>query len=119
MSMIVTLSALIPTLFLPLMYFFQPSSILGNSLLIHIRQNGTINKGSNFSIPKLGSNVGTNLDIKNKFVKATLAFKKLQNLCRFREQLRIRIYNAFIPTILRYNLHTKLQLNTIDTYHRK
>ena len=40
-----------------------------------------------------------------------------------REQLRIRIYNAYVPPILRYNLHTtgltQLQLNILDTYHRK
>ena len=87
----------------------------------------TISKGSNFSIPKLGSNVRTDLDIKNKLIKATIAFKKLHSLWfrphLTREQLRIRIYNAYVPPILRYNLHTtgltQLQLNILDTYHRK
>ena len=57
--------------------------------------------------------------IKNKLIKAIIAFKKLHSF----EQLRIRIYNVFIPPILRYNLHTtdltQLQLSTLDTYHRK
>ena len=87
----------------------------------------TISKGSNFSIPKFGSNVRTDLDIKNKLIKATIAFKKLHSLWfrphLTREQLRIRIYNAYVPPILRYNLHTtgltQLQLNILDTYHRK
>ena len=87
----------------------------------------TISKGYNFSIPKLGSNVRTELDIKNNLIKATIAFKKLHSLWfrphLTREQLRIRIYNAYVPPILRYNLHTtgltQLQLNILDTYHRK
>ena len=86
----------------------------------------TIARGTNFSIPKLGSNVNTDLDIKAKLIKASIAFKKLYSIW-FRphltsEQLRIRLYNAFIPPILRYNLQTtgltQVQLSTLDTFHR-
>lgn len=84
-------------------------------------------KGSQVSIPKLGSNIQPSLDIKNKCIKATVAFKKLYSLW-FRSHLvnqstRIKIYNAYIPPILMYNLHaaglTQAHLNTLDVFHRK
>ena len=84
-------------------------------------------KGSQVSIPKLGSNIQPSLDIKNKCIKATVAFKKLYSLW-FRSHLvnqstRIKIYNAYIPPILMYNLHaaglTQAHLNNLDVFHRK
>lgn len=112
-----TIDVLLPT-------FFGPWKLLVNPRKTEWH---TINKGSNSSIPKLGSNVRTDLDIKSKFIKATIAFKKLYSLWfrphLTREQLRIRLYNAFIPPILRYNLHTtgltRLQMDSMDTFHRK
>jgi len=75
----------------------------------------TISKGSNLSIPKLGSNVRNDLDIKNKLIEATINFKELHSLWfrphLTREELRIRIYNAYVPPILRYNL-----INSITTH---
>ena len=84
-------------------------------------------KGSQASIPKLGSNIQPYLDIKAKCIKATIAFKKLSSLW-FRSHLvsqaiRVKIYNAYVTPILLYNLHaaglTQAHLNILDVFHRK
>jgi len=112
------LQLLMPGIFAPWDLRIHPDKTEHHHL--HRRAHNTNHK-------KLGVNMNTQIDITNKFIKATAAFKKLYSLW-FRAHhvqlsTRIKIYNAYIPPILTYNLHatglTQRQLNSLDSFHRK
>ena len=104
--------------------FFAPWKLIVNP---EKTERFTVSKGTNTSIPKLGSNILPSVDIQTKCVRATIAFRKLYGIW-FRPHLvrlttRIKLYNAFIPPILLYNIGasglTQGQLHQLDTFHRK
>jgi len=77
--------------------FFAPWKLIINQ---ETTEKITVFKGSNTSIPKLGSNILPSVDIQSKCVRATIAFKKLYGVwfCPHLVRLttRIKLYNAFI-----------------------
>jgi len=84
--------------------YFHPYQLIINQ---HKTEKFRAYKGSQVSIPKLGSNIQPSLDIKSKCIKATIAFKKLYSIW-FRSHLvnqatRIKIYNEGVSILLYKN----------------
>ena len=79
------------------------------------------------SAKSLGTHLGTDTDLQRRKTAAAKAFGRLNRLWYRRhivsEKRRLRMYNAYVPPVLRYNLHTaaltSLQAESLNAFHRK